>query len=94
MQTILTVAHDCCSLYLCYNGFLISCTQDVLPDPRSNCGPYRPRPGKVHEMQRSSASISHNNHDTIGMVVIDSHGNVAAGTSTNGMNHKVPGYLV
>lgn len=28
----------------------------------------------------------------IGMIAIDQHGHVAAGTSTNGMTHKVPGY--
>lgn len=34
-------------------------------------------------------------HETVnfvvGMVVVDSKGNVAGGTSTNGLNHKVPG---
>lgn len=32
------------------------------------------------------------NHDTIGMVAIDSNGDIAAGTSTNGAKHKIPGY--
>ena len=27
----------------------------------------------------------------LGMIVIDSNGNVAGGTTTNGMNHKIPG---
>ena len=31
------------------------------------------------------------NHDTIGMVAIDGNGKVAAGTSTNGASHKIPG---
>ncbi|CAM1299805.1 AGA (predicted) [Pycnogonum litorale] len=31
------------------------------------------------------------NHDTIGMIVFDRQGNIAAGTSTNGLNHKIPG---
>lgn len=31
------------------------------------------------------------NHDTIGMVVIDTNKNVVAGTSTNGLRHKIPG---
>ena len=31
------------------------------------------------------------NHDTIGMVAIDENGKVAAGTSTNGASHKIPG---
>ena len=29
----------------------------------------------------------------VGMVVLDSKGNVAGGTSTNGLNHKIPGYV-
>lgn len=32
------------------------------------------------------------NHDTIGMIVIDENGRIAAGTSTNGARHKIPGY--
>lgn len=31
------------------------------------------------------------NHDTIGMVAIDSYGDMAAGTSTNGAKFKIPG---
>ena len=30
----------------------------------------------------------------LGMVVIDKKGNMAAGTSTNGANHKIPGYSI
>lgn len=30
-------------------------------------------------------------HDTIGMITVDSNGNMAVGTSTNGATHKVPG---
>ena len=28
-----------------------------------------------------------------GMIVIDNKGNVAGGTSTNGLNHKIPGFV-
>lgn len=35
--------------------------------------------------------VSRDNHDTIGMIAIDKLGNLAAGTSTNGANHKVAG---
>ena len=35
-----------------------------------------------------------NGHDTIGMIVIDNKGNIAAGTTTNGASHKIPGYVV
>ena len=31
------------------------------------------------------------NHDTIGMLALDSKGNLAAGTSTNGAKFKIPG---
>ncbi|GBG91068.1 hypothetical protein CBR_g51802 [Chara braunii] len=33
----------------------------------------------------------HRGHDTIAMAVIDKHGNIAVGTSTNGASHKIPG---
>lgn len=32
-------------------------------------------------------------HDTIGMVVLDKNGNVAAGTSTNGAKFKIVGLV-
>lgn len=37
----------------------------------------------------SSAWPSRNDHDTIAMVAIDAKGNIAAGASSNGANHKV-----
>ncbi|KAL3878200.1 hypothetical protein ACJMK2_030568 [Sinanodonta woodiana] len=72
---------------------------NVTPDPRRSCGPYRPikdvdfnriRQDDVVKKERGEI-INDRNHDTIGMVVIDSSGNVASGTSTNGLNHKIPG---
>jgi isoaspartyl peptidase/L-asparaginase-like protein (Ntn-hydrolase superfamily) len=35
--------------------------------------------------------LSPNEHDTIGMIALDSKGDMAAGTSTNGLNFKIPG---
>lgn len=35
--------------------------------------------------------VSKGNHDTIGMVAIDSNGDIACGTSTNGLTFKIPG---
>ena len=29
--------------------------------------------------------------NTIGMVAIDANGKIACGTTTNGLNHKIPG---
>ncbi|XP_078369248.1 N(4)-(Beta-N-acetylglucosaminyl)-L-asparaginase-like isoform X1 [Oculina patagonica] len=68
--------------------------KDVVPDPHQSCGPYKPKEGT--RKQRTSRRTSHSdigrqNHDTIGMVVVDGAGNMAAGTTTNGANHKIPG---
>ena len=35
--------------------------------------------------------MTNKNHDTIGMVALDATGKLAAGTSTNGLTHKIPG---
>ncbi|XP_022690349.1 N(4)-(beta-N-acetylglucosaminyl)-L-asparaginase-like [Varroa jacobsoni] len=76
---------------------------DVIPDPKSSCGPYKPTQDvplrlrwknmdSVHSSQRRSIPVvSRWNHDTIGMIVIDGHGIISGGTSTNGMCHKIPG---
>ena len=81
--------------------------ENVAPDPRTHCGPYSPVPpeaGRVARRlgpshQRSSAARGigsterggQRSHDTIAMVAINAAGSLAAGTSTNGANHKVPG---
>jgi len=72
--------------------------KNVLPDPTKSCGPYKPAPmdklqkNVESELEdRKSLDVNPYNHDTIGIVVIDARGNMAAGTSTNGMNHKIPG---
>lgn len=67
---------------------------DVLPDPSKSCGPYH----RVESDQAASPYVtahtkptwtSQHNHDTIAMVAIDAHGNIAAGASSNGAAHKV-----
>lgn len=60
----------------------------VEPDPRTSCGPYVPveRPGAGGWGGRQQRS-----HDTVSMIVIDRDGAMAAGTSTNGAIHKIPG---
>ncbi|KAH9513902.1 N(4)-(Beta-N-acetylglucosaminyl)-L-asparaginase [Bulinus truncatus] len=74
--------------------------QNVQPDPKTSCGPYSPLPplsssrkseNKFHYSRKVHSEIDRNNHDTIGMVIIDKSGHVWAGTSTNGANHKIPG---
>ncbi|XP_070495386.1 N(4)-(Beta-N-acetylglucosaminyl)-L-asparaginase-like [Chironomus tepperi] len=67
--------------------------QNVLPSPDKHCGPYVPISEDFLTASRDNheSLFSSNNHDTIGMVAIDTAGNIAAGTSTNGANHKIPG---
>merc|ERR1712212_1295965 len=67
--------------------------ENVSPDPNSHCGPYTP----LHLNEISVKPKDHfsrggeGNHDTIGMVAIDLKGRMVAGTSTNGLKHKIPG---
>lgn len=66
--------------------------RNVSPDPRDECGPYKPATKKVIAPKtKFIKTFSENSHDTIGIVVIDSDGNVASGTSTNGARNKIPG---
>lgn len=45
-----------------------------------------------NDIQSASAhNIGEDNHDTIGMIVIDHSGRISAGTSTNGLTYKIPG---
>lgn len=67
--------------------------QNVVPDPRTSCGPYRPTKQLSADRRACPSAASELNHDTIGMVVIDGNKRLAAGTSTNGMNHKIPGRI-
>ncbi|KAK3293044.1 nucleophile aminohydrolase [Chaetomium fimeti] len=60
----------------------------VEPDPATSCGPYRPLSAAAGSVGEDEGQAS---HDTISMVVIDSGGGMAAGTSTNGAAFKVPG---
>ncbi|XP_071951860.1 N(4)-(Beta-N-acetylglucosaminyl)-L-asparaginase-like [Antedon mediterranea] len=68
---------------------------NVSPDPTTSCGPYTPlkvlQAAHKNSEPRFSKDISITNHDTIGMVIVDTEGNLAGGTTTNGANHKVPG---
>jgi isoaspartyl peptidase/L-asparaginase-like protein (Ntn-hydrolase superfamily) len=64
--------------------------KNVTPDPASNCGPYSPA-SNASSSQSTNAAVSEKHHDTIGMIAIDSDGRIAAGTSTNGAQFKIPG---
>lgn len=65
------------------------------PDPTASCGPYTPlTQNSIYYTEHHESERIKNvefNHDTIGMIVIDNDGNIAAGTSTNGLKHKIPG---
>ncbi|XP_021204678.1 aspartylglucosaminidase isoform X1 [Bombyx mori] len=66
---------------------------NVSPDPTRNCGPYQKHEYSHHLLKKSHLNVDRFNHDTIGMVAIDQHGDIAAGTSTNGAKYKIPGFL-
>lgn len=73
----------------------------VTPDPATACGPYAPVPrgsGRggggataAPQWQQQQGWPSATAHDTIAMVAVSSGGSVAAGASSNGAIHKVPG---
>lgn len=76
---------------------------NVEPDASVRCGPYTPLsslqpPDRDSPARRdlnyplvAPAAPRPRSHDTISMVTIHSSGSMAAGTSTNGASHKVPG---
>lgn len=64
----------------------------MTPDPEKSCGPYRPRQLKGAPPQPRAPGpswVSRKSHDTISVVAIDEDGRIAAGSSSNGANHKV-----
>ncbi|XP_004086525.3 N(4)-(beta-N-acetylglucosaminyl)-L-asparaginase [Oryzias latipes] len=63
--------------------------KNVSPDPLKSCGPYRPEGART--LGKRARLVNALSHDTIGIVALDQDGHVAAGTSTNGLTHKVPG---
>ncbi|KAL0126347.1 hypothetical protein PUN28_005026 [Cardiocondyla obscurior] len=65
--------------------------KNVAPDPTTTCGPYSVT--NVVEDYENTFVGSEDNHDTIGVLAIDLQGRIAAGTSTNGAKHKIPGRI-
>lgn len=60
---------------------------NVSPDPTSSCGPYTPLAHpSLNDAQKHQAS-----HDTVSLIALLADGSMAAGTSTNGASHKIPG---
>jgi N4-(beta-N-acetylglucosaminyl)-L-asparaginase len=66
---------------------------NVSPDPERFCGPYKPLESLKYTGKRFNEHVSQKSHDTIGMIAINSKGDMATGTSTNGATHKIPGYI-
>ncbi len=68
---------------------------NVVPDPTESCGPYAPRPpppaAHSPDAVQAAEDVRSTSHDTISMIAIDASGAMAAGTSTNGASHKIPG---
>ncbi|KIL90672.1 hypothetical protein FAVG1_06407 [Fusarium avenaceum] len=60
--------------------------RNVSPNPASTCGPYRPLATIKKTQNKQQAS-----HDTLSLVTIAKDGSMAAGTTTNGASHKIPG---
>ncbi|KAH9124898.1 hypothetical protein AeMF1_004396 [Aphanomyces euteiches] len=59
----------------------------------TSCPPYEPLPPSdwSENNQEARNSINKDNHDTIGMIALNSVGHIAVGTSSNGANHKIQG---
>ncbi|KAM5341542.1 hypothetical protein ACJ41O_014573 [Fusarium nematophilum] len=58
---------------------------NVSPNASSSCGPYSPR--SVDE----DTTATQASHDTLSLIALHSDGSMAAGTTTNGASHKIPG---
>ncbi|KAF7632963.1 hypothetical protein Mgra_00007666, partial [Meloidogyne graminicola] len=67
--------------------------KNVFPEPEKSCGPYKPKWKPLTNLKNNGKTslFSKENHDTIGMIIVDENRNVAAGTSSNGAKNKIPG---
>ncbi|TYZ62310.1 hypothetical protein PybrP1_009474 [[Pythium] brassicae (nom. inval.)] len=77
--------------------------RNVAPPQNASCPPFTPvavgdRDAHRRRKQqdddddgRAQQLITRENHDTIGMVALSATGDIAAGTSSNGANHKIAG---
>ncbi|CEF63934.1 N(4)-(beta-N-acetylglucosaminyl)-L-asparaginase [Strongyloides ratti] len=68
--------------------------QNVIPSPSKSCGPYSPNKYFIESNKVCENEMySNQNHDTIGMIIIDNEKNISVGTSTNGARNKIPGRI-
>ncbi|KAH7161669.1 asparaginase-domain-containing protein [Dactylonectria macrodidyma] len=58
---------------------------NVSPDASSSCGPYVPQSKGILRVAGQAS------HDTLSLIALHSDGTMAAGTTTNGASHKIPG---
>ncbi|KAG5977565.1 hypothetical protein E4U55_006661 [Claviceps digitariae] len=63
----------------------------VAPDPRTSCGPYHYHDHHHHHHQPHLLDDYAKSHDTISLIALNATGHMAAGTTTNGQAHKIPG---
>ena len=54
---------------------------------------YFDTPNRLQQLRTMQKKLREGNHGTVGCVVLDSYGNLAAGTSTGGMTNKMPGRI-
>lgn len=74
---------------------------DLVPNSQQHCGPYTPAGAERPTSQEAEVELkkrsehcdgsARKSHDTISLIAIHANGNMAAGTSTNGATHKIPG---
>ena len=70
---------------------------NVLPNASTSCGPYLPLPSSHSSFSLSAVSSGSaigatvESHDTISLIALLRDGSMAAGTTTNGAGHKLPG---
>lgn len=90
----------------CHEWRLAACQPNyragnLVPNAQQQCGPYVPAGAELNlhvaaQLELKDRSESYiasegKSHDTISMIAIHADGTMAAGTSTNGATHKVPG---
>ncbi|CAB0040222.1 unnamed protein product [Trichogramma brassicae] len=71
---------------------------NVEPNPAESCGPYRQAQQQqvetnIDRAERQLPQSGEDQHDTIGVVALDTRGRLVSGVSTNGQNHKIAGRI-
>ncbi|XP_014238283.1 N(4)-(Beta-N-acetylglucosaminyl)-L-asparaginase-like [Trichogramma pretiosum] len=71
---------------------------NVEPNPAESCGPYRQAQRQqvetnIDRAERQLPQGGEDQHDTIGVVALDTRGRLVSGVSTNGQNHKIAGRI-